>query len=292
MKAARGCALAAFAKHSLGGKLHSATPQALISGAGLRQMLDTPYKSKLMQMISQSFLSYAKCLGRPPLGREISAPHFSRYLISFSCRLLKNMSQNQSFVSNCFGASDSSRIASLTSSGTSAGRLTRVAFPRDLILFSCRLPKMEALNHSVVCSRFGASECADIVPVRGGGFRGAPTWWASRHQPCRRHESAAMRLPPASLTSPGTSAGRLTRDAYPRDRILFSCRLPKMEALNHSVVCTRFGASDSSRTASLTLSLAKHCVASRRDHPRWRRGGGFRGAYHPRMGIHLVGQPP
>jgi hypothetical protein len=68
------------------------------------KMLDIPFKTKLMQKISPSFLSYAKCPFTPPLGNKSPAPHFSRDLISFSCRLLKNMPQNQSFVSNCIGA--------------------------------------------------------------------------------------------------------------------------------------------------------------------------------------------
>jgi hypothetical protein len=125
--------------------------------------------------------------------------------------------------------------------GIPEGHIARTAFPRDPILFSCRLPKMEALNHSFVCNRFGASDSSST----------------------------------ASLTSPGTSAGRIACTAFPRDLILFSCRLPKMEALNHSVVCTRFGASDSSRATFLTspgTSLGP--AAMSRQRPLFLRGGG------------------
>jgi hypothetical protein len=127
------------------------------------KMLDTPFKSKLMHKISHSFLSYAKCSYWPPLDQESSAPHFSRDLILFFCRLLKNMPQNQSFVSNYFGASDYSAAGSLSSRGTSAGRLTRTAFTRFLISFFCRLPKIHALNHSVVSTRFGASDSSPLA---------------------------------------------------------------------------------------------------------------------------------
>jgi hypothetical protein len=125
--------------------------------------------------IYQSFAleASAKCPGRvaPLVGRPFrshasAALRFTRYLISFSCRLLKNMPQNQSFVSNCFGALDSSRFTSLSSrhrprrGSPSGGRLTRAAFTRYLISFSCRLPKIHALIHSLVCTRFGALKCA------------------------------------------------------------------------------------------------------------------------------------
>jgi hypothetical protein len=134
--------------------------------------------------------------------------------------------------------------------GIPEGHIARTAFPRDLILFSCRLPKMEALNHSFVYNRIGASECAETASSRHQPHLHCTKHTSSRCpagsavQVCRRHESAAMRLPPSSLTSPGTSAGHIARTAFPRDLILFSCRLPKMEALNHSVVCSRFGALD------------------------------------------------
>jgi hypothetical protein len=88
-------------------------------------MLHTLYKSKLLRINPVFvFVAYAKWPNRPPLGHreahrprrllrgspldEPSALRFSRDLISFSCRLLKNMPQNQSFVSICFGASDCS----------------------------------------------------------------------------------------------------------------------------------------------------------------------------------------
>jgi hypothetical protein len=139
------------------------------------KIFQIPQETNLLHIYQSIVLAaYAKCSYRSPLGIKSSAPDFSRDLILFFCRLLKNMPQNQSFVSNCFGALDSSRFTSLSSrhrprrGSPSAGRLTRPAFACHLISFSCRLPKIHTLNHSVVCTRFGALKCA------GGGVRAAP----------------------------------------------------------------------------------------------------------------------
>jgi hypothetical protein len=164
-------------------------------------------------MISQLFFSYAKCPGRLPLGQRSPASRFSRDLILFFCRLLKIHALNQSFVSNCFGAlkcaAGASRDAHHPSRSTSArwatmsrgvvktpsatlatsrsipvgrvakGSITRLAFPRDLIIFFCRLLKNIPQIHSLVCTRFGALKCA------AGDFREASLW----------DKSAAMRSP-------------------------------------------------------------------------------------------------
>jgi hypothetical protein len=188
-------------------------------------MLDTTFMSRFFRINPVFNLSaYVKCPIRPPLGKRSLTPDYSRFLIIFFCRLLK----------------------------------------------------IHALIHSVVCTRFGALECADIVPEGEAAFAEHPEG-TSRHQPhlhctkrsavqvCRRHreahcprrvprgspwdESAALR---GRRISRSPSAGRLTRAAFTRHPISFSCRLPKIHALNHSVVCTRFGALDSSRFTSLS----------------------------------------
>jgi hypothetical protein len=90
------------------------------------KMFQIPHESKFMPHVVPAFSwenhlfvlsACIKCRGRKasplgdksPLCHNSPALHFTRYLISFSCRYLKNMSQNHSVVCSRFGALDRAR---------------------------------------------------------------------------------------------------------------------------------------------------------------------------------------